>query len=537
MPAYAVSVPTDTSYYRNRWIGLIFIGISVIVLSLDNTILNVALPSIARELNAGISDLQWMVDGYVLVFAALLLTMGTLGDRYGRKRALQFGLVLFGVGSLAAALSSTIGVLSATRMFLGAAGALMLPATLSIITATFQAHERPQAIALWASLFGLGVGIGPVLGGFLVQNLSWHFVFLINIPVIIIALVGGQLYLADTKEPGAPKPDVIGSVLSIIGLFALIYGIIEAGVVGWAQPSVIISLVTAVIVLGLFAAWETRTANPMLPLDLFRNPAFTGANITLTLIAFALFGVVFFTPQFLQSVLGFPAFTAGVLLLPLAITLTFVTSRSARVAQRLGTKRTVALGTAIVGTAFLYMAITYRVDTAYFPWVLIGQILQASGIGLAISPATTAIMSSIPLEKAGVGSAMNDTTRQLGGALGIAILGTIATNVYIAGIAPLQAQLPAEVFREVAAGLATAINPANLSLLSAPLADTVVQTARLAFMDGLTRAFIVGAVVMYGSSLFALAVLPDVILSARTRRTIEAQKVKLDAPEAFESAD
>ncbi len=339
-----VTIPTDSPYFERRWLGLVFVGISVIVISLDNTIVNVALPSIARELNASTTDLQWMVDGYVLVFAALLLTMGTLGDRIGRKRALQTGLVLFGVGSLAAAVAPNIGVLTGARAFLGLAGALMLPATLSTISATFPPVERPQAIASWASLFGLGVGIGPVLGGFLVQNFGWHSVFLVNIPVIAVAVIGGQIYLGETKEPNAPPPDLVGSVLSIIGLVALVYGIIEAGVVGWTEPTVVLALVAAVIILALFAVWESRIANPMLPLHFFRNPAFTGANVTLTLLTFGLFGAVFFIPQFLQSVIGYPAFLAGIMIVPLAASLTVASNQSARITNRLGTKRTVVLG-------------------------------------------------------------------------------------------------------------------------------------------------------------------------------------------------
>src|SRR5690606_14807340 len=211
--------------------------------------------------------------------------------------------------------------------------------------------------------------------------MGWHAVFLINLPVVAIAVIGGQIYLGETKEPNAPPPDIVGSVLSVIGLFALIYGIIEAGVVGWGESNVIIALIAAAIFLAAFGIWESRTPHPMLPLSFFRNPAFTGANVTLTLLSFSLFGAIFFTPQFLQSILGYQAFTAGLLILPLAITLTFVTSRSAWVSQRFGTKRTVAFGVALTGTAFLYMSLVYQVDTSYFPWVLIGQVMQASGIG------------------------------------------------------------------------------------------------------------------------------------------------------------
>lgn len=513
-----VTIPPESPYFQRRWLGLVFIGISVIVISVDNTIVNVALPSIARELNASTTDLQWMVDAYVLVFAALLLTMGTLGDRIGRKRALQAGLVLFGVGSLAAAVAPSIGVLTLTRAFLGIAGALMLPATLSTISATFPPLERPQAIASWASIFGLGVGIGPVLGGFLVQNFGWHAIFLVNLPVIAVALIGGQMYLGDTKEPDAPPPDILGSVLSIAGLFALIYGIIEAGVVGWGEANVLIALAAAAILLVIFAVWEARIPNPMLPLSFFRNPAFTGANVTLTLLTFGLFGAVFFIPQFLQSVLGYPTFLAGLMIVPLAVALTIASNQSARVSKRLGTKRTVVLGVCIAGTSFLYQSLIYSTGTTYFPWVFIAQIFQAGGIGIAVSPATTAIMSSVPVTKAGVGSAMNDTTRQLGGALGIAVLGAVATSIYLSQVAPLASQLTPEAYAEVAAGLQTAISPQTRALIDPALADQVALTAKVAFMDGMKRAFLVGALVMYGAAAFAWFVLPDVVKRAQPVR-------------------
>lgn len=506
-----VTIPPESRYFARRWVGLWFIGISVIVISLDNTIMNVALPSIARELNAGTTELQWVVDGYVLVFAALLLTMGTLGDRIGRKRALQIGLTLFGVGSLAAALANDIGVLTGARMFLGVAGALMFPATLSIISATFPREERPQAIATWASLFALGVGIGPVLGGFLVQNFSWHAIFLINLPVIAIALIGGQVYLGETREPNAPPPDVIGSILSIAGLFALIYGIIEAGVLGWGDSRVLLALAAAFGILALFAVWESRIPNPMLPVAFFRNPAFTGANVTLTLVSFSLFGAVFYIPQFLQSVLGYPAFTAGLMILPLAISLTVASSNSAKVSRRLGTKRTVVLGVFLTGSSFLVQSLLYTINTEYFPLVLIAQIFQAGGMGLAISPATNAIMSSVPVTKAGVGSAMNDTTRQIGGALGIAVLGAIGTSIYLNGVAPLAGVLPPDVFERVSAGLQTAINPATLAALDPALVESVTLTARTAFMNGIKQAFLIAALVMYASAAFAWFVLPDVV--------------------------
>src|SRR5690349_13363908 len=251
--------------FERRWLGLVFIGVSLIVISLDNTILNVAIPSISRTLGASASELQWIVDAYVLVFAALLLTVGGLGDRYGRKKMLQFGLVMFGIGSLGAGLSSTTNVLIATRAFLGIAGAAILPSTLSIISATFPATERPRAIALWAAVFGLGVGVGPLIGGALLERFEWNSVFFVNLPIIVIALIGGARNIADSKDEYAPKADIPGVILSITGLFSLVYGIIEAGQKGWTEQTVLIAFVIAFVLLGLFAWWEARNPDAMLP--------------------------------------------------------------------------------------------------------------------------------------------------------------------------------------------------------------------------------------------------------------------------------
>ncbi|MBZ0288409.1 MAG: MFS transporter, partial [Anaerolineae bacterium] len=308
----------DSRAYERRWLGLVFIGISLIVISLDNTILNVAIPSISRTLGATASELQWIIDAYVLVFAALLLTMGGLGDRFGRKKALQIGLVLFGIGSLAAALSPNTGVLIASRAFLGIGGATIMPATLSIISATFPANERPRAIASWAAVFALGVGIGPLVGGWLLEHFEWNSVFLVNLPVIAVALIGGAYTLGESRDEYAPKADIPGVILSITGLFALLYGIIEAGLKGWTDGIVLISFGFAIVLLGAFAWWENRYPDAMLPLRFFRNMSFTGANTALAFVTFSLFGATFFMSQFLQTIQGYTTFQAGLLGLPLA---------------------------------------------------------------------------------------------------------------------------------------------------------------------------------------------------------------------------
>lgn len=522
----AIPVSAEQSHaYAHRWRALLFICISLLVVALDNTILNVALPSISADLGASASELQWIVDSYVLVFAALLLTLGALGDRFGRKRALQTGLVLFAFGSLAAGLSQTTGMLIATRAFLGLAGALVMPSTLSIVTATFPFKERAQAIAIWVAVFGLGVGLGPLIGGWLIQQFNgWHAVFFVNLPVIAVALVGGMLFISESKDSHAPKLDFPGVALSIIGLFALVYGIVEAGVVGWTAANVLIAFAAAIVFLGAFIWWENRNPNAMLPMSFFRNMSFTGANIALVLVTFSMFGAVFFVSQYLQSVLGFTPFEAGLRIVPQALALTIMTMFSPRIAARLGIKRTVALGIAISSAGLFYMSQVFRVDTPY-SLVVIGQVLLTSGLGLAVSPATSSVMGSVPVSKAGIGSAMNDTTRQLGGALGVAVLGTILNSVYLHGIEPLLtnvnavlAGLPEAVFSPemrlqvvdaIERGIQGAVGiAARINEIDPALAENIRLSARTAFVDGMSTALLIGSIIMLCASLFTLAVLP-----------------------------
>lgn len=494
--------------YANRWKGLIFIGLSVTIISMDNTILNNALPAISSDLRASQQDLQWIVDAYILVFAALMLTVGALGDRIGRKKTLLIGLFFFGLGSLAAALATTTGLLIAARAFLGIGAAILMPTTLSIISATFPPHERAQAIAIWAAIFSLGVGIGPPLGGWLVQTYDWNSVFLINIPCVIAIFIGGLVYLVESKDESAPKPDIPGVILSITGLFALIYGIIEAGALGWTDARVVGALAAGGVLLAVFAWWENHTPHAMMPLFLFRNATFTGSNIVLAFVMFSLFGSTFFISQYLQTVLGFTPWDAGLRVLPSAIPMTISATLSARVAARIGTKYTVGLGIGLGTLAIAYMAATYRVGTPY-EIIMIGQILLGTGLGTAVSPATTAIMSAVPVQKAGIGSAMNTTTRQIGGALGIALLGTVMNSVYIAQVTPLETSLP-QLTAEQSAQISSSIQAAHVLALELPEAvgQQIVDASNLAFVNGMTTAMIVGTVMMTLTTLLALAIIP-----------------------------
>ncbi len=415
--------------YASRWRAMIFIAVSLLVISVDNTILNFALPSISKSLGASASELQWIIDAYVLVFASLLLTMGSLGDRIGRKRALQIGLLLFGLGSLACALATTTAVLIGTRAFTGIGAALMMPATLSIINASFPAKERARAIAIWAAIFGLGIGVGPITGGLLLSFFSWQSVFLVNLPIVAVALLGGRAFIAESRDEHAPALDLPGVILSIVGLFALVFGIIRAGEEGWTAPQVLSAFGIALVLLTAFTIWESRTPNAMLPLRFFANPAFTLANSALVLMTFSIFGLIFMLTQYFQSVLDYKPVIAGIALLPVAIALMIVSVGSARIAQRFGTKRTVALGALLASTGLLYYWFIVYVNTPY-SLLFIGQVVFASGLGLMISPATNSVMQSVPVRNSGIGSAMNDTTRQVGGALGVAVLGSILNSVY-----------------------------------------------------------------------------------------------------------
>jgi EmrB/QacA subfamily drug resistance transporter len=521
----------DDKGQKNRWIGLVFICVSLLIISLDNTILNVALPAISTDLGASQSELQWIVDAYILVFASLLLTMGSIGDRIGRKRILQFGVTWFGVFSLAAALSNSVEMLVASRALLGLGGAIIMPATLSLVTSSFRdPKERAQAIALWAAVFGLGAGIGPLLGGYLLENFDWSSMFYINLPVAATALIGGYFFLEESKDEDAPSPDVPGVLLSIVGLFALVYGIIEAGVHGWGASNVVTTLGVAAVVLVTFFVWESRARNAMLPLYLFRNPSFTGANLAITLMFFGLLGVFFAMSQLFQSVQGYTALETGYrLFLPVSIMLMVTAGASAQVAQRLGTKRTVGLGFLISATAMFLMSQVTAADMSY-PTLLSSMLMMTGGIGVAMSPATNSIMGSVPAHKAGVGSAMNDTTREVGGALGVAVLGTVMNNTYLDQVASLQTQLPPEAYDVVASSIQGA--HAIASQIGGPTSGAILDVANKAFASGMADAMFIATFLMVGAALFVLSVLPSEIRCIEPECEDEVELVGVPEPAA-----
>jgi EmrB/QacA subfamily drug resistance transporter len=511
----------DAEGYERRWWILGVLCLSLLVIGLDNTILNVALPTLVRDLGASTSQLQWIVDAYTLVFAGLLLTAGSLSDRYGRRTALASGLVIFGVGSLASAFAGSASTLIFTRALMGVGGAFIMPSTLSILTNVFPAEERGRAIGIWAGVSGLGIGIGPVVGGWLLTHFWWGSVFLVTVPVVVFALVAGRLIIPNSKDPAAPRLDPVGASLSIVGLVSLVFGIIEAPSHGWTDPLILTAFGIALIALTAFIAWERRSDHPMLNLEFFKNPRFTAANISVTLVFFALFGSLFFLTQYLQFVLGYSALQAGYRVAPIALVLIVVAPITGRLVNRLGNKVLVTAGMTVVATGLWYLSTL--TTTSGYGHVLISIMILGTGMALAMTPATESIMGSLPLAKAGVGSAMNDTTRQIGGALGVAILGSVFASTYTATLGPWLGGLPANAATAAQSSVGAAIEIGNQVGGAAGIA--LVTAAKSSFIHAMDRGLAVGAVVALVGAVVSLVWLPKRAL------VDEALEVRVERPE------
>jgi EmrB/QacA subfamily drug resistance transporter len=493
------------SAHRRRWWTLAVLSISLLVISLDNTILNVALPAIARDLDASTSALEWVVDAYMLVFAGLLLTAGSLGDRFGRKRALTAGLLVFAGGSVLAALSGTTAELIASRALMGVGGALIMPSTLSILTAVFPAEERAKAIGAWAAVAGLGIALGPIAGGWLVEHADWHWVFLVNVPIAVVALALGRVLVPESRDANPDRADLLGAALSTLGLTALLWGLIEAPGRGWTDGTILGAFGAAAVLLALFTAWELHTPSPMLDVRLFRNRRFSAASGAIALAFFSLFGVLFFTTQYLQSVHGFGPLQAGVWSLPVAAGIAIGGPLSARITARLGAKLTVSGGLAIIaGGLALYS--TARPGSGF---ALIGgaEAILGLGMGLAMTPATDSIMGTLPPERASVGSAMNDTVRQVGGALGVAVLGSVLSSHYRDGMDGATHGLPAQAGHAAQDSIAGASTIAEK--IGGAAGETLHHASNLAFADGMQIAMLVAAAVTAAGALVALLLLPS----------------------------
>jgi EmrB/QacA subfamily drug resistance transporter len=482
---------------RRRWLTLAVLCLSLVVIIVDNSILNVALPTLSRPpaqggLGAVDSDLQWIIDSYVLVFAGLLLTAGSLGDRFGRYRSLAFGLAVFGVGSGLAAFAGSSGALIGFRAVMGIGGAFIMPATLSIITNVFtDPRERGRAIGLWAGVSALGLAVGPVTGGLLLEHFWWGSVLLVNVPIVILALVGGFYLIPDSRDPSAPRIDVPGAVLSILGLATLLWGLIEGPTKGWGSVEVVGAFAAGLVLVAAFLWWESRTDEPMLDVSFFRNRRFSAASGAITLTFMAMMGVIFVLTQYLQSVLEFSPLKAGAILLPMSAVMMVLAPTSARIVERVGTTVVLGSGLVVISIALALQA-TLNASSSTLQVILVTMLL-AVGMANVMAPATESIMGSLPRAKAGVGSAVNDTTRQVGGAIGVALIGSLLASVYrddvrtgLAG-SGVSDSVIAKASSTVQAGVATGADTGGQT------GDRIVAVAHDAFLSGYHLAVLVAA--------------------------------------------
>jgi EmrB/QacA subfamily drug resistance transporter len=460
--------------FRKWWtVGAVAFGLFMIML--DNTIVNVALPSIQRDLKSSISELEWVVNGYALTFAVLMLTGGKLADFYGRRFVFTLGLGIFTLSSLACGLAPNGHVLIASRVAQGVGSALMNPATLSIITATFPPRERGKAIGIWVGVSAMALAIGPLVGGVITEQISWNWIFFINVPVGILAILVARLAIDESKDTSeTQRLDVPGLLASAVGLFALTYGLIESNNYGWTSARILALFGLAAVSLVTFVVLEMRQRLPMLDLSLFRNLTFAGANAVMMLVALAMFGVFFFMSLFVQNVLGYSPIQAGASFLPMTLFIVVVAPIAGRASDKIGSRWLMGAGMTLVAGSLVLFS---RLDAASSYWdVVPGMVIGGLGMAMAMTPTTAAAMGSVPVAKAGVGSAVLNSMRQVGGSLGIAIMGAIvATQVHIGG----STRPSPQALDKFVAGLHDALHvAAGIAFFAAVLAITTVRQYR-----------------------------------------------------------
>jgi EmrB/QacA subfamily drug resistance transporter len=421
---------------NKKWWTLGAVAFGLFMIMLDNTIVNVALPSIQRDLHIGISELEWVVNGYALTFAVLMLTGGKLADLFGRRLIFIVGLVVFVAASLACGLAPNASFLIGARVVQGVGSAMMNPATLSIITATFPPRQRGMAIGIWAGVSALALAIGPLVGGVITQHLSWGWIFFINVPVGILAIVVARLVIEESRDTSADQRlDLPGLLASAIGLFALIYALIEANTYGWTSARILALFALAVVGLVVFVVLELRQRVPMLDLSLFRNPTFAGANTVMLLVALAMFGVFFYVSLYVQNVLGYSPTQAGATFLPMTLCVVVLAPIAGRVSDRFGSRWLIAAGMTMVAGSLVIFA---QLDQHSNFWdIFPGLVIGGAGMAMSMAPTTATAMHAVPVDKAGVGSAVLNSMRQVGGSLGIAVMGAIvAAYVHTPGRGP-----------------------------------------------------------------------------------------------------
>lgn len=494
------------SVYKKRWWILGVLCLSLLIVMVGNTALNVALPKLSQDLSATNTQLQWLVDSYSLVFAGFLFLAGALGDRFGRKGILQAGLALFAAATLYAGFGAdTANQLIGARAVMGLAGAMIMPATLSILINVFPNNERAKAIALWAGVSGAGTAFGPLLTGFVLEHYSWHGAFLISLPLIVVALVAGAYLLPKSSDPDHTKLDIPGSVLSVVGLVAIVYAIIEAPHNGWLSFETLSIFGVGLASMLAFVWWELKTKHPMLDVRLFKIKAFGISALVLTLVFFALMGMFFNMSQLTQLIWGYGPLDAAVKMLPMSAMIVVASILSPRLVNKFGKRIVVGSGMLIMAVGVLILS-QLGIEPNYAAFVL-AMCTAALGMGIAMSPTTDLMMSAVPRSRAGMGSATNDTTRELGGSLGVAVLGSLLAGQYTQKIAPAAAQLPEQVRGVVESSLTGALKVAES--LPQQYAPALIEAAKNAWIGGFKYALMVGAVVIASSAVVAFVWLPN----------------------------
>ncbi|MEV4936759.1 MFS transporter [Streptomyces zaomyceticus] len=475
--------------HPQRWLILGVICLAQLTVLLDNTVLSVAIPSLTSELHATTSDIQWMINAYSLVQSGLLLTAGNAADRYGRKKLLAIGLALFGLGSLAAGLADSTAQLIAARAGMGVGGALLMTTTLAVVMQIFDDSERVKAIALWSTVASLGFAGGPLIGGVILNHFWWGMIFLINIPVAVVALVAVLRLVPESKNPQGERPDLLGALLSTIGMTAVVYAIISGPEHGWVSAQVLVPAAIGVLALGAFALWELHTPFPMLDMHFFRNQKFIGAIGGSILVVFGMGGSLFLLTQHLQFVLGYEPLEAGLRMAPLALTIVGLnlTGIGPKIVMKLGTPPTVVLGMTLVAAGLTSISLLGGGTDGSYAGMLLGLVLMGGGIAVSSPAMANAIMSSIPPEKAGVGAGINGTLAEFGNGLGVAVLGAVLNARFAALVAVTATSLPAA--------------------LAAAGSEAERQEISDAFASGLQTSQLVGAIAVFVGGLVAAALL------------------------------
>ncbi|MDA9333878.1 MFS transporter [Actinomycetota bacterium] len=525
-----------TDGHPRRWAILAVLVVSLLVVVLDNTILNIALPTIQRELGASQSELIWAIDAYVLVFAALLFSWGVMGDRIGRKKVLIIGLTIFGVASAIAAFSASSGMLIGMRAVMGVGGAAVLPTTLAIITVVFPPHERGKAIGAWAAAVGAAVALGPVLGGILLQHPSWFewllgnmwgAVFLINVPIVIIGVIAIARVVPETKNPQPRALDIPGLLLSVTGLGLLIYGIIRASETrDWLAPSVLIPAFVGIALIALFLWIESRSDHASFDVALFKNRGYAVSLAAISLSFFALTGIMFMLPFYLQILRGFDPLSAGLSFIPFAVGQIIAAPRSATMVNRFGYRAVMSFGLGAVAVALGALSFI-QIDTPI--WLILTVFfIFGFGLGNVIAPASTVMQNVLPLARAGAGSAVQNTVRQVGGALGVAVIGTILATRYAQNVEPFLANLPAEISdqakdlgSESIIGTVSVLDQAAESGVPASIIDQLQSGAFEAFLNASQITSMISTAVVLIAFFTVLIGLPKIY---------PPQKIKIEEP-------